>query len=80
MLSLGLFSIVILIIPSLYVQGYIPRFGTWLFGFLPGKQVINEKMSLGFAYVLGAVTSGVLGNLGYDILKQMVRRRGKGST
>jgi hypothetical protein len=65
LLGLSFFSNVVVLMPILYVRGYV----TWLASLLPGKEQLGSNASLALAFVAGAIVSGVLGNLSYDLLK-----------
>lgn len=51
-------------IPALYAYGYINPLKTWF----------NQYTALGIAFVTGAIVSGILGNLCYDLIKLAVQR------
>lgn len=69
-IAVSIFINILGLIPILYVNGYISRLAT----LLPGKERLGDKLSLGVAFGFGAVVSGVLGNLAYDVLKFVVRK------
>lgn len=69
-LSLSLFMNIVALIPPLHAKGYISKLGQWV----PGKEGLGNKVSLAVAFGAGAIVSGVLGNLAYDIVKVIVRR------
>jgi hypothetical protein len=75
LLALSIFMFLVLAIPILYVHGYVSQFSNWIQQWLPARQKIGEKSSLAIAFVLGAIVSGVLGNLAYDILKWAVKNK-----
>ena len=68
-MAISIFVNILGLMPLLYGAGYISR----LAKFLPGRELIGNKLSVGIAFVLGAVVSGVLGNLAYDGLRFLVR-------
>jgi hypothetical protein len=70
LLGLSFFSNVVALMPILYVRGYISR----LTALLPGKEFLSNNVSLTLAFIAGAIVSGILGNLAYDILKYAVRK------
>lgn len=74
LLTLSFFMIVVMAMPILYLHGYITQFSRWLQTWLPGKQIISGKVSLVIAFVAGAIVSGILGNLAYDVLKFVFRK------
>jgi hypothetical protein len=65
------FNLSVIGILILYARGYISR----LAAFLPGKEQLGNKLSLGLAFALAAIFSGVLGNFAYDVLKFLIRKR-----
>lgn len=65
LLGLSFFSNVVVLMPILYVRGYITR----LASLLPGKEQLGSNASLALAFIAGAIVSGILGNLSYDLLK-----------
>jgi hypothetical protein len=69
-LSLSVFVNIAAWMPILYAWGYIDR----LASHLPGKEQLGNKLSLGVAFGLGAILSGVLGNAAYDLLKYIFRK------
>lgn len=74
LLTLGFFNIVISAMPLLYLHGYVTQFTNWLQPLLPGKQKIGENLSLFIAFCAGAIFSGILGNLAYDLLKRAFKK------
>jgi len=70
LLTLSFFANALAILPILYVKGYITR----LAALLPGKEQVGPKVSLSLAFGAGAIVSGVLGNLSYDLLKFFYRK------
>jgi hypothetical protein len=70
LIVLSIFTNISVLVPILYYEGYLTKWAA----LLPGKTVLSNNMSIGIAFGLGAVISGVLGNLAYDILKYAVRK------
>jgi hypothetical protein len=69
--ALNLFLIFVLSLPLLYVSSAWSKMNTLIFG----NQEINKQVTIGLFYVFGALFSGVIGNLTYDILKYYFLRR-----
>ena len=70
LLTLSFFANAVVLVPILYVKGYV----TQLAALLPGKEQLGPKVSLSLAFAAGAIASGVLGNLSYDLLKYFYRK------
>jgi hypothetical protein len=69
-IAISIFIVFLAVLPIIYANGYIAR----LSNLLPGKEQLGNKLSLGAAFGLGAILSGVLGNFAYDALKFVVRK------
>jgi hypothetical protein len=65
-------------LPIIYALGYFNVF----LNLFPGRELLGKWLSLGLAFSLGAIISGVLGNFTYDILKfafrKMLEKKSKG--
>ena len=72
-LRLQPFGLIVTTMPLLYAFGYVGRFGNWILG-LTFSRRISENWSLGVAFVGGAIASGVIGNLSYDVIKYVVKK------
>jgi len=57
-------------IPIFYERGYLSRASH----FILGSQKFGDKLTLGGTFILGAIASGIFGNLSYDILKTIFRK------
>lgn len=73
-LSVAIFILIDIAMPSLYMYGYIDSLTSRLQSLSPLKHKISENFSIGFAFVLGAIVSGILGNFSYDVLKFVVSK------
>jgi hypothetical protein len=70
LLALAIFGNLAVWVPIIYAYGAFD----WLIERLPARQTLGTNFYIGVAFVAGAVTSGVLGNLAYDILKYYARK------
>jgi hypothetical protein len=70
LLTVSFFSNVAMLIPVLHMRGYIAAF----VAMLPTKEQLGSKTFLGLSFVAGAVISGILGNLAYDLMRFAVRK------
>lgn len=61
-------------IPILYEKGYLSKLSQLFLG-----QKFGDKLTLGGTFILGAIASGIFGNLSYDVLKAIFRRMTKQS-
>ena len=60
--------------PTLYMVGITKWVGAVIQNAVPSRQAVGEKTSLAIAFAAGAMISGVLGNLTYDLLKLAVKK------
>ena len=72
-LSLQPFLLIVIAMPALYAHGYVTRFSNSLFAWLPAQQKVGRNLSLVTAFGAGAIVSGIIGNLAYDLLKLAVK-------
>lgn len=72
-LTIAIMMCVFGVIPALFMHGHFKRFSNWISAYLPYPHV-GEGVSLVGAFIAGAVISGILGNLSYDILKFVVKK------
>lgn len=70
LLALAIFGNIAVLVPIIYAYGAFD----WLIERLPARKTLGTNFYIGVAFVAGAVTSGVLGNLSYDILKHYARK------
>jgi hypothetical protein len=52
------------------MRGYIAAF----VAMVPTKEQLGSKTFLGLSFVAGAVISGILGNLAYDLMRFAIRK------
>lgn len=65
LLAIYIFANIAMWIPVFYLKGYV----TVVMRLLPTQQEFGAKAGIALSFVLGAITSGVLGNLAYDIIR-----------
>lgn len=70
LLAVSFFSNAAMLIPVLYMRGYIAAFVTKL----PSREQMGNKTFLLVSFVAGAVVSGILGNLSYDFIKFVAKK------
>ncbi len=73
-LRLSMLLLVVVLVPSLYLWGVVSYFGHWIQTVIPARQKVSDNISLGLIFAGGAMLSGILGNLAYDVLKFIVRK------
>lgn len=72
-MRLAVFLLIAIVIESLFFYGYMRRLTAWLQQ-LSAFRWISQNYLFGISYVLGAIVSGVLGNVSYAALRGLVRK------
>lgn len=70
-MTLGSVINLVALIPLLYAEGYLEKWTS----LMPTAEFLGEKLSLAILFIVSAVATGVLGNLAYDVLRFVLKRR-----